>query len=81
LAGEALVGGEAALFRDAFFYGGRGGEVFGAFDDADAAAGADADTAAGVAEGNVRAAGGVEQRFVRFRIGGLVERDESDVHK
>jgi len=81
LAGEAFVHGEAALFRHTFFYGSRGAEFLGAFHDADPTAGADADTAAGVAEGGVRATGCVEKRFVRFRIRGLVERDEPDVHR
>lgn len=65
----------------AFFYGGWGAEVFGAGDDLDPAAGADADPAAGVAERGVNAARGVEQRLIRFRIRGLVEGYEPDVHK
>ena len=68
------------MLRHTGFYGSRGAEVSGAFDDADAAAGADADPAAGIAERDVGAAGGVEERFVRFRIRGLVERYEPDVH-
>jgi len=69
------------LLRDTFFYGSGGAQVFGAFDDAHAAPGADPDPAAGVAEGGIGAARGIEKRFVRFRIRGLVEGDESDVHK
>src|SRR5436309_12225642 len=69
LAGQPLVGIESPLGRDTRFDGRRSGEMLRSLDDANPAARADPDPAAGVAEGDGGAAGHVEQGLVRLDLG------------
>src|SRR5947207_1938785 len=80
LTGHPLVLGEAARAGEARLHARRGGKVLRAGDDAYLAARADADAAAGVAEGDAGAASHVEERLVALRLGGPGQRGERHAH-
>ena len=78
---QTFVCFKSALRRHASLDHRRRAEVFRSAQDADAASSADADAAAGVADGSIRAAGSIEHGLVRHRLGRGAERGESYAHR
>ena len=71
-----FVGGKTARGTESHFDRRGGAEILGAGDDAHFAACANADAAAGVAEGDAGAAGDIEDRLVVSGLGLTAERRE-----